>query len=114
MKKVLFVFLTSFRRFWMNKKNNTLIIKEAKKNQFLEKSFNDSMENYFATLLEDVTPERSLLLLLSLTDPDKIKQNGITDYRINIINKSCSSKTTSAKDTDTKHSFTINRIAISV
>ena len=28
------------------------------------------MEQYFATMLEDVRHERSLILLLSLTDPD--------------------------------------------
>ena len=33
------------------------------------------METYFATMFEDVRHERSLILLLSLTDPDILKQS---------------------------------------
>ena len=43
------------------------------------------MEAYFATMFEDVRHERSLLLLLSLTDPDILKQSKFTDDEINII-----------------------------
>ena len=43
------------------------------------------MEAYFATILEDVRHERSLLLLLSLTDPVILKQSKFTDDEINII-----------------------------
>ena len=43
------------------------------------------MEVYFATRLEVVGHEQSLLLLLSLTDPDKLKQSKFTDHKINII-----------------------------
>ena len=43
------------------------------------------MEQYFATMFEDVRRERSLILLLSLTDPDILKQSKITDDEINII-----------------------------
>ena len=32
------------------------------------------MEEYFTTILEDVRHERSLILILSLTDPDILKQ----------------------------------------
>ena len=48
------------------------------------------MEAYFATLFEDIRHERSLILLLSLTDPDILKQSKFTDDEINIIQKSCS------------------------
>ena len=43
------------------------------------------MEAYFATMFEDDRHERSLLLLLSLTDPDVLKQSKFTDDEINII-----------------------------
>ena len=43
------------------------------------------MEAYFATMFEDVRHERSLILLLSLTDPDILKQTKFTDDEINII-----------------------------
>ena len=43
------------------------------------------MEAYFSNLFEDVRQERSLLLLLSLTDPDILKQSKFTDDEINII-----------------------------
>ena len=33
------------------------------------------MEQNFATIFEDVRHERSLILLLSLTDPDILKQS---------------------------------------
>ena len=45
------------------------------------------MEAYFATMFEDIRHERSLLLLLlSLTDPDILKQSKFTDGEINIKN----------------------------
>ena len=43
------------------------------------------MEQYFITIFEDVRQERSLILLLSLTDPNILKQSKFTDDEINII-----------------------------
>ena len=43
------------------------------------------MEAYFNTIFEDVRYERSLLLLLSLTEPDILKQSKFNDYEIEII-----------------------------
>ena len=43
------------------------------------------MEAYFSNLFEDVRHERSLILLLSLTDPDILKQTKFNDDEINII-----------------------------
>ena len=43
------------------------------------------MEQYFATMFEDVRHERSLILLLSLTDPDILRQSKFTDDEIEII-----------------------------
>ena len=43
------------------------------------------MEAYFNTIFEDVRHERSLILILSLTDPDVLKQSKFTDDEIHII-----------------------------
>ena len=43
------------------------------------------MEQYFATMFENVRHERSLMFLLSLTDPDILKQSKNTDDEINKI-----------------------------
>ena len=43
------------------------------------------MEQNFATMFEDVRHERSLILLLSLTDPDILRQSKFTDDEVNII-----------------------------
>ena len=43
------------------------------------------MKAYFATMFEDVRHERSLILLLSLTDSDILKQSKFTDDEINIL-----------------------------
>ena len=43
------------------------------------------MEQYFNTIFEDVRYERSLILLLSLTEPDILKQSKFTDHEIDII-----------------------------
>ena len=40
------------------------------------------MEAYFNTIFEDVRYERSLILLLSLTEPDILKQSKFNDYEI--------------------------------
>ena len=48
------------------------------------------MEQYFNTLFEDVRHERSHNLLLSLTDPDMLRQSKFTDDHIEIIKKYCS------------------------
>ena len=43
------------------------------------------MEAYFNTIFEDVRHERSLILLLSLTDGDILRQSKFTDDEIEII-----------------------------
>ena len=43
------------------------------------------MEASSATMFDDVRHERSLILLLSLTDPDILKQSNFTDHEIGII-----------------------------
>ena len=43
------------------------------------------MEQYFNTIFEDIRHERSLIFLLSLTDPDILRQSKFTDEEIEII-----------------------------
>ena len=43
------------------------------------------MEQYFATILKDLRHKRSLILLLSLVEPDIIKRSKFTDLEIDII-----------------------------
>ena len=43
------------------------------------------MEAFFSNLFEDIRYERPLILLLSLVEPDILKQSNFTDHEINII-----------------------------
>ena len=43
------------------------------------------MEDYFNTIFEDIRHERSLILLLSLVEPSRLKQSKFTDHEIEII-----------------------------
>ena len=43
------------------------------------------MEAYFNTIYEDVRYERSLILFLSLVEPNMLKQSKFTDHEIDII-----------------------------
>ena len=43
------------------------------------------MEAYFNTIFEDIGHERSLILLISLVEPDILKQSKFTDHEIQII-----------------------------
>ena len=43
------------------------------------------MEAYFNTIFEDIRYERSLILLLSLTEPDILKQSKFNDHEVEII-----------------------------
>ncbi len=43
------------------------------------------MEQYFNTIFEDIRYERCLILILSLVEPDILKQSKFTDLEIEII-----------------------------
>ena len=43
------------------------------------------MEANFATMFEDVRHELSLILLLSITDPDILRQSKFTHHEVDII-----------------------------
>ena len=42
------------------------------------------MEAYFDSIFEDIRHERSLILLLSLVEPDILRQNKFLDHEIDI------------------------------
>ena len=43
------------------------------------------MERYFNTIFEDIRYERCIILLLSLVEPDILKQSKFLDHEIDII-----------------------------
>ena len=43
------------------------------------------MEAYFNTIFKNIRHERSLILLLSLTEPDILKKSNFNDHEIEII-----------------------------
>ena len=43
------------------------------------------MEQYFNTIFEDISFERSLILLLALVEPDILQQSKFADHEIDII-----------------------------
>ena len=45
------------------------------------------MEQHFKTIFEDVRHERSLILLISITDPDILRQSNFTDDEFEIRKK---------------------------
>ena len=51
------------------------------------------MEAYFITIFEDIRHERSLILLLSLVEPNILKQSKFTDYEIDIVKNIALQKT---------------------
>ena len=50
----------------------------------IERFLNKKMEQYLSNLFEDIRYERSIILLLSLKEPDISKQSKFTDDEINI------------------------------
>ena len=50
------------------------------------------MKAYFNTIFEDIRHESSLILLLSLTEPDILKQSKFNDHEIEIIKNIASEK----------------------
>ena len=45
------------------------------------------MEAYFDSIFEDVRHERSLILLLSIVEPDILRQSKFLDHEIELIKK---------------------------
>ena len=43
------------------------------------------MEAYFNTIFEDVRHERSLILLLSIVEPDVLRESNFLDHKIEIF-----------------------------
>ena len=58
---------------------------ENEEESIIERILNHVMDKYFATVFEFVRHERSLIFLLSLTDPGILKQSKFTDLEITFI-----------------------------
>ena len=57
---------------------------KTEEDSIIRRILNKQSEENFATMFEDVKHERSLLLLLSLTAPDILKQSKFTDHEVKI------------------------------
>ena len=58
---------------------------KIKEESIIERILNKCMEQFFSNLFEDIRHERSLILLLSLIDPDILRQSKFTDDEKDII-----------------------------
>ena len=74
-----------FKNILLEEYENYLDYIKNEEESVIEKFLNKQMEAYFSNLFEDVRHERSLILILSITDPDILKQSKFTDDEINII-----------------------------
>ena len=68
----------------MEQNEEYLVYNKNEEESIIENVLNKEIEACFSNLFEDVRHERSLILLLSPTDPDILKQSKITDEEINI------------------------------
>ena len=69
------------------------------------------MEQNFALMFEVVRHERSLLLIISLTDPDILRGEKFTDYKVDNIKKISFRETTSKALFERTRSHVFIRIA---
>ena len=74
-----------FKNILLEEFENYLDYIKDQEESILEKFLNKKMEAYFNTIFEDIRHERSLILLLSLTEPDILKQSKFNDHEIEII-----------------------------
>ena len=69
----------------MNERNEDhLNYRKTKKNELWKISV-QKLEQSFSTMFEDIKDELRLILILSITDPDKLKQSQFTAHWIKII-----------------------------
>ena len=74
-----------FKFIWKEENKDYLEIIKNEEESIIERTLNNEMDVYFATMFEDVRHERSLIILLSLTDPDRLKQKKLTNHEIKVI-----------------------------
>ena len=65
------------------------------------------MESYFSNLFEDIRYERGFILLLSLVEPDILKQSKFTDHEIEIIKNIALEKLHSQRILKEYHAMTL-------
>ena len=74
-----------FKNILLEEFENYLDYIKDQEESILEKFLNKKMDQYFNTIFEDIRYERSLILLLSLTEPDILKQSKFNDHENEII-----------------------------
>ena len=74
-----------FKKILLEEVENYLDYIKDQEESVLEKFLNKEMEQYFNTIFEDIRYERSLILLLSLVEPDILKQSKFNDHEIDIF-----------------------------
>ena len=74
-----------FKNILLEQNENYLYYVKNREESIIENFLSKKMEAYFASIFEDVRHERSLILLLSLTDSDIMRQSKLTDDEIDII-----------------------------
>ena len=77
-----------FKNFLLEEYENYLDYVKNEEKSVIERFLNKYMEAYFSNLFEDVRYERGLILLLSLVEPDILKQSKFTGDEIAIIKNS--------------------------
>ena len=74
-----------FKNILLEEFENYLDYIKDQEESVLEKFLKNKMAQYFNTIFEDIRYERSLILLLSLVEPDILKQSKFNDHEIDII-----------------------------
>ena len=76
-----------FENILMEKHEEYLDSVKNEEESIIEKFFYNKTEKFFNIISEDVSYERSLILLLSLVEPNINKQSIFTDHEIDLIGK---------------------------
>ena len=76
-----------FKKLLFKQNEEFLDYKRDQEESIIERILDKQMEAYFATMFEDVRHERSLILLLSSTDPDILKHSKLTYHEMKILKK---------------------------
>ena len=84
-KNIINLLNLEFENILLEEFENYLDYIKYQEESILEKFSNKKMEQYFNTIFEDIRHERSLILLLSITEPDILKQSKFNDHEIEII-----------------------------
>ena len=92
-KKEINLLNLDFKNIFIEAYDEYLDFVKIEEESLLERFSNKQMEAYFNTIFEDVRHERSLILILSLTEPDILERSKFIDHKIEIIKNTALEKT---------------------